>query len=165
VASPSPRSRGLTLDAAGWASTEAVVAALRERLGASAEDLGRVVALNDKQRFELSADGERIRARQGHSVEVQGAWTPADPPERLFHGTAQATLDAILRQGLRPMQRHHVHLSPDAETARRVGARRGAPVVLEVQAARLAAAGEPFFLSANGVWLTAHVPPEFLRRI
>jgi putative RNA 2'-phosphotransferase len=70
-----------------------------------------------------------------------------------------------MAEGLRPMSRHHVHLSPDIATARRVGARRGRPVILEVAATRLAARGQAFHLSGNGVWLTAHVPPEFLTLI
>ena len=159
-----PEAAGLTLDAAGWAETGAVLAALARETGAGAGDLQRVVAQNPKQRFELSDDGLRIRARQGHSVAAEGDWTAAVPPERLFHGTVEASLPAILAEGLKPMQRHHVHLSPDIETASRVGGRRGAPVVLTVEAGRLHAAGEPFFLAGNGVWLTARVPPAYLRR-
>ena len=157
-----PEAAGLVLDEAGWADLDRVLAALSRR-GAARNDLLRVVAANDKQRFELSPDGRRVRARQGHSIAVDGDWRPAAPPERLFHGTPASRLATVLAEGLRPMGRHHVHLSPDAETARGVGARRGRPAVLIVDAARLAAGGEPFFLTGNGVWLTARVPPAFLR--
>jgi putative RNA 2'-phosphotransferase len=84
------------------------------------------------------------------------------PPDLLFHGTAERNLHAILSEGLRPMRRHHVHLSPDAETAGRVGARRGIPVILRVKAQELHAIGVPFFLTANNVWLVEAVPQQFI---
>ncbi len=160
-----PEAGGLSLDANGWTEVDAVLAALaREGLPADWDALLAVVETNDKQRFELSTDGERIRARQGHSVSVEGDWTAATPPEVLWHGTVERFLDAILAQGLKPMARHHVHLSPDQETARRVAARRGKPVILEVSAGRLAAQGQAFFVTGNGVWLTESVPPDALKR-
>ena len=84
------------------------------------------------------------------------------PPEVLYHGTVERFLAAILAEGLRPMRRHHVHLSPDEATALRVGARRGEPVVLTVDAARMHADGHEFRMSGNGVWLVAGVPPQYL---
>jgi putative RNA 2'-phosphotransferase len=161
-----PAAGGLELDGAGWTEVDAVLAAFaRKRLDCDWGRLLQVVETNDKQRFELSADTARIRARQGHSVEVDLGWPQAAPPERLFHGTVDRFLGAILAEGLKPMARHHVHLSPDLETARRVGARRGRPAILEIAAARLAGGGQAFYLAGNGVWLTAHVPPEFLTLI
>jgi len=86
------------------------------------------------------------------------------PPDVLFHGTAAAVLDSIRATGINRGGRHHVHLSPDLDTARRVGARRGgAIVILTVLAGELSRAGHPFYRSDNGVWLTDAVPPEFLR--
>ncbi len=126
------------------------------------ERLQAVIASNDKQRFELSPDGSRIRARQGHSVAVELDWPRRDPPQLLYHGTAARFLPAILAEGLKPMKRHHVHLSPDEETARKVGARRGSPVILRIASRRMAAAGQAFFLTGNGVWLTERVAPEFI---
>ncbi len=153
---------GLTLDRAGWVPVADLLAALR--IGRS--DLDAVVAGNDKQRFAVEAgpDGiDRVRANQGHSVPVDLGLTPAVPPDRLFHGTAEDVLPAIRTQGLRRGRRHHVHLSADVPTARRVGARRsGAVVVLEVDAAAMADNGYAFYRSANGVWLTDTVPPAYL---
>ncbi len=161
-----PEAGGLTLDAAGWTDVDAVLAAFtRERLGCDWQELLHVVETNDKQRFELNADASRIRARQGHSIAVDLGWPDAQPPETLYHGTVERFLDAILAEGLKSMSRHHVHLSPDIETARRVGVRRGRPVILEVAAGRLAASGQTFQLTGNGVWLTSHVPPAFLTRL
>jgi putative RNA 2'-phosphotransferase len=160
-----PDAAGLALDAQGWAATDGVLAALAAQHGADFERLVAVVEGNDKQRFEFSADLERIRARQGHSVEVKLALEPAAPPAVLFHGTVERFLDAILARGLKKMRRHHVHLSGDVETARKVGARRGEPVILAVDAAAMAAEGAVFYVTGNGVWLTDAVPAERIRRI
>lgn len=160
-----PEKGGLTLDAAGWAPVDGVLVALaREGLETSQALLEAVVAGNDKRRFELSDDGTRIRARQGHSVAVEGSWEAATPPAVLWHGTVERFLDAILREGLTKQQRHHVHLSADTETASKVGMRRGEAVILMVDASAMVADGHAFALSSNGVWLTDHVPPQYLAR-
>jgi putative RNA 2'-phosphotransferase len=153
-----PGSIGLTLDAAGWADVDALLAAL----GWTRAELERVVATNDKRRFALDENGTRIRASQGHSVAVDLGYAARTPPPVLFHGTAERNVPAIEAEGLRPGRRHAVHLSPDEVTARRVGARHGRPVVLRVDAAGMAATGAAFTRSANGVWLVDAVPPAFL---
>ena len=159
-----PEKGALVLDERGWADVPSVLSALDAKgLATDRALLTRVVAENDKQRFEFSDDGDRIRARQGHSVAVEGSWQPADPPAVLYHGTVAKFLDAILREGLTRQHRHHVHLSPDIETASRVGERRGKPVILAVDAAAMVAEGAEFALSANGVWLVDAVPPEFIK--
>ena len=155
-----PERIGLTLEPGGWVRVEDLLRAA----SITREELEEVVARNDKQRFAFDETGTRIRANQGHSVEVELGLEPAAPPPVLFHGTAERNLDAILREGLERRGRHHVHLSRDAETATRVGARHGRPVVLEVDAAAMAADGHDFFVTANGVWLTDAVPARYLRR-
>ncbi len=158
-----PELAGLQLDAAGWVDVEVLLAGLaRSGQPLTREQLLEIVATNDKKRFELDASGERIRAVQGHSVEVDLGYAPAVPPDVLLHGTHTAVLSAIRRQGLLRMQRHHVHLHHDPALAATVGGRRGQPVVLRVRAAAMAAAGHVFFVTPNRVWLTEHVPPEFL---
>ena len=158
-----PAAAGLVLDREGWAETEAVLSAFsRKGMAVDQALLARVAAENDKARFEYSLDGRFIRARQGHSIAVDLGWPAADPPVHLFHGTVERFLEPILSEGLKPRSRHHVHLSPDEETARKVGARRGKPVILRIDAARMAGEGHVFYLSGNGVWLTDHVPPGFM---
>lgn len=156
-----PQVIGIELDDAGWVDIDELLAALA-RAGRPVElaELTAVVELNDKQRF-VMRDG-RIRASQGHSVDVELGLDPLEPPQLLFHGTADRHLDSIRASGLRPRRRRHVHLSPDAETARSVGARHGRPVILRVRAGAMYAAGHVFHCSENGVWLTAAVPVEFL---
>ncbi|MBL8538169.1 MAG: RNA 2'-phosphotransferase [Hyphomonadaceae bacterium] len=161
-----PEVAELELDAQGWADVDAVLAALATRnLPGDIETLLHVVDDNDKQRFELTPDLARIRARQGHTVAVDLALTPATPPAELYHGTVERFAAAIEREGLRKMRRHHVHLSPDIETARRVGARRGAPIIFVVSAAAMHAEGAVFHVTENRVWLTDAVPPRFFRRL
>lgn len=153
---------GLALDEGGWAEIDALLAAAAAHgFPITREELDHVVAVNDKQRFTI--EGTRIRAGQGHSVAVDLGLLPATPPPHLHHGTVARFLDAIRAEGLKPMNRHDVHLSPDRETAARVGARRGRPVVLTVDAAAMHRDGHEFRVSANGVWLTRAVPPRYLR--
>nr|BFD83895.1 RNA 2'-phosphotransferase [Streptomyces sp. Xyl84] len=152
----------LTLDEAGWTGIDALLAAASaHRFRITREELDHVVATNDKRRFEIR--GDRIRASQGHSVDVDLGLPPATPPPYLWHGTVARSLGAIRAEGLRPMNRHDVHLSADRETATRVGARRGRPVVLSVDAGAMHRDGHVFRVSANGVWLTQAVPPRYLR--
>lgn len=155
-----PEEIGLTLDPQGWAAVEDLLARLPFAL--TRDDLNQLVASSDKQRFALSEDGQRIRANQGHSVAVELDLPATKPPAVLYHGTATANLTSILSDGLDRRARHHVHLSATVETALKVGARHGTPVVLQVDAEGMAAAGHCFFLSDNGVWLVERIPPEFL---
>jgi putative RNA 2'-phosphotransferase len=158
-----PDAIGIRLDPSGWVKVDQLLAACRAHgRHLSRDELHQIVATSSKRRFALSADGERIRASQGHSVAVELDYPPSQPPEVLFHGTVASSLDAIRTNGLRKMKRHHVHLSPDVETARAVGGRRGQPVVLRVSAGRMHADGYVFYVSANGVWLTDEVPPAYL---
>jgi putative RNA 2'-phosphotransferase len=159
-----PARLGLTLAPGGWVDVEALlVACAAHGMPITRAELDEVVARNNKQRFGYDETGTRIRANQGHSVEVDLQLEPVAPPAVLCHGTGQGTAEAIRREGLRRMRRHHVHLSPDVATATAVGARHGRPVVFAVDAAAMHAAGFVFYRSANGVWLVERVPPEYLR--
>ena len=161
-----PGSIDLTMDGAGWVSVDQLLAnaAARGQRFTRAQ-LDEVVAQNNKQRFELDDTGTQIRARQGHSVPVDLGYSEAEPPEVLYHGTAQNTLALIWRDGLLPMKRHAVHLSVETETAVKVGSRHGKPAVLAVAAARMHDEGFTFFVTGNGVWLTDAVPAEYLREV
>jgi putative RNA 2'-phosphotransferase len=158
-----PDTIGIALDREGWVAVDTLLAGCRVH----GHDITRallddVVATNPKRRFAFSEDGSRIRANQGHSVEVELGYRPQQPPDVLFHGTIADFLPAIRAEGLCKMRRHHVHLSPDAATAAVVGRRRGAPVVLRVLAGRMHGDGHVFFLSDNGVWLTDTVAPRYI---
>ena len=158
-----PDSIGLMLGEGGWVD----VAELLEKAAAAGKGLDRatleeIVATSDKKRFTLSGDGMRIRAAQGHSVEVALGLEPVEPPETLYHGTATRFLEAIRAEGLKPGSRQQVHLSADEVTASAVGTRRGKPAILRVAAGDMHRAGHSFYRADNGVWLTDSVPPQFL---
>jgi putative RNA 2'-phosphotransferase len=158
-----PERMSLTLDGSGWALVSDVLRGFTiAGTPLTHAELEEVVRTSDKQRFAISADGAKIRANQGHSVDVDLGFEPTSPPSRLFHGTVPQFLESIRAQGLVRGARHHVHLSASRGTASRVGQRRGRPVVLEVNADAMTRAGHTFFLSENGVWLTDHVPVAFL---
>jgi putative RNA 2'-phosphotransferase len=161
-----PEAIGLTMDGAGWVAVDQLLtnAAARGRRFSRAQ-LDEVVAGNNKRRFEFDDTGTLIRARQGHSIPVELGYAEATPPEVLYHGTAQNTLPLIWRDGLLPMRRHAVHLSPDTETAVNVGSRHGRPAVLAVAAARMHSDGFAFSVTENGVWLADAVPAEYLRDV
>ncbi len=161
-----PERLGLTLAPGGWVSVNDLLeACARKGFPLVRAELEEVVAKNDKRRFSFDETGTLIRANQGHSVEVDLQLEPLEPPPMLYHGTGHNSVESILSAGLLRMARHHVHLSADAETAQKVGARHGRPVVFAVDAGAMRQAGHLFYRSENGVWLTVHVPPAFLRQI
>lgn len=161
-----PESIGLQLDASGWADVaELIKKARKVGVNLTPGKIATVVATSDKRRFALSDDGSRIRANQGHSVTVDLGLLSTEPPELLFHGTAQRNLSGIRSKGLVSVNRAFVHLSKDRETAITVGKRHGSPVVLIVQAGKMHRDGFLFYLSENGVWLTDHVPTPYLDQL
>ena len=158
-----PEHIGLELDENGWAGVDELIErAAAHGVALTRELIAEIVAGSDKQRFALDATGARIRANQGHSVDIDLGLEPTEPPAILFHGTAASTLPSIRSEGLKPGNRQHVHLSRDEATAIKVGQRHGRPVVLRVFAGKMWRQGTPFYCSANGVWLTPAVPPEFI---
>lgn len=158
-----PETIGIELDEAGWIDTDHLLSAMAQHgKDMSRETLELVVNTNDKQRFSFNEDGTRIRANQGHSLNIDLGYEAATPPEILYHGTPQQFIDVIGREGLKKMKRHHVHLHIDKKTSTNVGSRRGKPVLLEVRAYEMHRAGFEFFVTPNDVWLTDHVPVEYI---
>lgn len=158
-----PDSIGIALDPEGWVLVDELLDRCRaHKKPITREHLDEVVATNSKQRFAFSEDRLRIRASQGHSVEVDLGYKPATPPETLYHGTPERSVESIRSGGLLRGRRHHVHLSHEVETAKQVGGRHGKPVVLVVRSGEMHRNGTPFYRSANGVWLTEHVPAEYI---
>ncbi len=160
-----PETIDIQLDEQGWTDIQILIRNARARgKDMTLEAIQETVRTSDKQRSAISEDGLRIRANQGHSVKVDLALPLTTPPDILFHGTASRFMHSIMKEGLRPGSRHHVHLSATIQTATTVGARHGMPVVLRVLAREMHEAGHQFFLSANGVWLCDKVPPRYLIR-
>lgn len=158
-----PATIGIELDDSGWVDVSTLLDALqRKRPQITLERLIEIVETNDKQRFAFSEDRRQIRASQGHSIVIDLDLPPSIPPGSLFHGTAERNLTSIRESGLLRRQRNHVHLSLDGETATKVGSRHGKPVVLRIESGKMAESGFLFYVSENGVWLTAHVPTSFI---
>jgi len=158
-----PADIGIILDENGWTDVSTLLTKLTEKGDEiDINMLQHIVTSNAKQRFAFSKDGQKIRANQGHSVEVQLDYAAKQPPEFLYHGTVERFIEPILKEGLQKMDRHHVHLSAETETAVKVGQRRGKPVVLKIAAAEMYAQGYAFYISNNNVWLTDAVPPQFI---
>ncbi len=154
-----PETIGIKLDKNGWANVSEILRGMKIDMAT----LEKVVVENDKQRFSFSEDKTKIRANQGHSVKVDVELTEKIPPEILYHGTIEKNLKSIFAQGLLKMNRLHVHLSADIETAKKVASRRsGTTVIFEVAARQMYNDGYKFFQSENGVWLTDKVPPKYL---
>lgn len=157
-----PDELGLTLGPGGWVPVDDLLAAAGEHgFPIAYDELVECVETNDKRRYSFDGTGDLIRANQGHSADVDLQLAERAPPEVLYHGMVERFLGSIIAEGLKKGQRHHVHLSGDVETARKVGARRGKPVVLTVEAGRMHRDGHTFFRSENGVWLTDAVPPIY----
>lgn len=158
-----PDSVGIELDDGGWTSVDLLCKAMdRPERAMNREILEQIVADNDKQRFEFDSDQKRIRARQGHSVEIDLQYESVEPPKVLFHGTAKHALDSIFKEGLIKGNRHHVHMSTDKDMMLAVGARHGKPMVLRIDAKSMHDDGHQFFVTGNFVWLTDHVPQRYL---
>ena len=157
-----PQLVGLELDEHGWADVDDLIRRVNRKRPLDRATLEQIVAADEKQRYSFSADGKLIRANQGHSIPVDVELAESEPPKILYHGTGEKSVASIRAQGLLKMSRLYVHLSADIDTAVKVGRRHGKPKVFRVRSDIMFAAGYKFFRSVNGVWLTEHVPAEFL---
>ena len=161
-----PEKIGLTLDEHGWADVDELIEkTVHSGRKLDKESLEYIVRTNDKKRYAFNDDHTKIRANQGHTIPVDVELKESVPPDVLYHGTAESSLPSIMDKGLLKMKRLYVHLSKDVSTAIKVGQRHGKPVVLLVDSGRMYKDGYKFYLSANGVWLTEHVPAQFLQKI
>jgi putative RNA 2'-phosphotransferase len=160
-----PGSLGLEMLRGGWVRVEELLEAARhEGRDLDRERLEEVVRRDPKGRFTITDEGSLIRANYGHSIECELGLEPVEPPERLYHGTAERFVKQIREQGLRSRGRQFVHLSPDRQTAVSVGQRHGRPVVLIVEAKRMHADGREFYHPCAGTWLTEEVLAGYIVR-
>jgi len=158
-----PEKIGLELDAKGWANVEDLLI----KMNSSGKSINfillqNIVETNKKKRFRFNSAKTKIKANQGHSIEIENRFKSINPPELLYHGTGEKSVESILKTGIEKRNRHHVHLCTDMETTLKVGQRHGKPFILEVQALKMKEHGYKFYLSENNVWLTDFVPIEFI---
>ncbi|MBO6185598.1 MAG: RNA 2'-phosphotransferase [Chryseobacterium sp.] len=161
-----PELINLNLDENGWANVDELIAKSKRdpHEGISFEELNEIVETNDKKRFIFNEDKTKIRANQGHSIDINLALVPQQPPHFLYHGTAQSNIDSILENGIEKRNRQHVHLSEDKETATKVGMRHGKPIILTIKTKEMFNDGKEFYLSENNVWLTDFVDAKYIRQ-
>lgn len=160
-----PETIGLKLDENGWADVEELRAkSAKKRVHFSLEELDEVVETNNKKRFAFNEDKTKIRASQGHSINIDLSLEAIQPPDFLYHGTAEANISSIMAKGIEKRSRQHVHLSADKETATKVGMRHGKPIILTIRTGKMYEEGIAFFQSANGVWLTEFVDPKYISK-
>jgi putative RNA 2'-phosphotransferase len=158
-----PEIIGLELDENGWADVDRFIELAKQHgTDLSKSVLEEIVETNSKKRFSFNSEKSKIRANQGHSIDIELGLTPKQPPETLFHGTASRFIESIRQQGLIAGNRQHVHMSSDETTAISVGQRHGKPVVLKIDTSAMHQDGFVFFCSENSVWLTEFVPPQYL---
>ncbi|WP_379966886.1 RNA 2'-phosphotransferase [Epilithonimonas sp. UC225_85] len=160
-----PETISLTLDENGWADVdELITKSTNYSQSFTFEELDEIVQTNDKKRFIFNEDKTKIRANQGHSIDVDLALTPQQPPEFLYHGTAQSNIDSILENGIEKRNRQYVHLSQEKETATKVGMRHGKPMILTIKTGKMFEDGSLFYLSDNNVWLTDFVDAKYISK-
>lgn len=160
-----PETIQLKLDENGWAEvSELITKSAKGRMHFSFEDLEEVVETNNKKRFAFNEDKTRIRASQGHSIDIDLSLKAVQPPDFLYHGTAETNMASILGKGIEKRSRQHVHLSADKETATKVGMRHGKPVILTIRTKEMYEDGIAFYLSANDVWLTDFVGAKYISK-
>lgn len=148
------------IDRNGWRK----VSELIKNQGYTRELLDGIVETNNKQRYEYNGDKSKIRARQGHSINVDVGLIDTIPPSTLYHGTSTKALESIYKQGIIKGGRLYVHLSKDEETALKVGSRHGTPYVLVIDSEQMYKDGVKFYLSNNGVWLTDYVDTKYIKK-
>lgn len=159
-----PQVIGITLDEHGWANVDELIEGVNKTHALTKEILEQIVAEDNKQRYSFNEDKTLIRANQGHSIPVDVELPETEPPEILYHGTAEKFEADIDRMGLIPKSRLYVHLSSDVDTAINVGKRHGKPVIYEVSSGKMHRDGIVFYRSVNGVWLTKSVPVEYMKK-
>lgn len=161
-----PGAIDLPLDAQGWALVSDLIELTKNRNPRLTRPLiEKIVNSCEKQRFTLNEFGSKIRANQGHSINIDLELKPIKPPAVLYHGTATRYLGEILSRGLVKKNRHHVHLAENKAAATSVGQRHGKVAVLKINAQAMFDNEIYFYQSKNKIWLTDEVPVEYIEVI
>lgn len=158
-----PEIVGLALDDQGYLQVDQLIKGVNN-IGRFIDKniLEEIVMTDNKQRYSYNSDYTKIRANQGHSIEVNLGLLECQPPKKLYHGTSDKYVNLILDSGLKKQGRQYVHLSENIDTATSVGSRRGKPVILLVNSYKMYKDGYKFFKSENNVWLIDSVSKEYL---
>lgn len=152
---------GLEPDRHGYVDLAAFLDVAQRRYPAvRLEQLRGIIEGGGAGRFEVT--GARLRARYGHSIPVEPASPPVEPPTVLYHGTDARGVEVILREGLKPSERQMLHLSEMREDAVAVARRKtDQPAVVRILAREAHQIGISFYREGR-VYLTSAIPPQFL---
>ncbi len=155
----------LNIDEEGFVDLDELLLKLREKYDVDKRFvINELVNRGDRRRFEVV--GNKIRALYGHSIKAKVRLEEDSSVEVLYHGTTAEAASEILRNGLRPMKRRWVHLSPTKEIAFDVGRRRTPkPVILKVNAKEARKGGLKFFKATDSVFVCRKVPPEYIKPV
>lgn len=148
-------------DKYGWVSIDV----LCKESGYKEHIIKAVVFFDDYGRFIFSDDQTAVRALYGHSIKIESDAIPMPPPNVLYYGTAVKSLASIFEEGIKPMSRAKVHLSPIYGKAHFLGGYQNMPEVLEINSAAMAADGCVFYKITNDVWQTDYIPVKYITGI
>ncbi|EJX2602088.1 RNA 2'-phosphotransferase [Clostridioides difficile] len=158
-----PETIGIKLDDYGYADVNELIEKINNTgRNINIEILEQIVKEDNKQRYSFNEDRSKIRANQGHSINIDVELKELEPPEYLYHGTATRFLDNIKNEGIIKQSRLYVHLSRDIDTAIKVGKRHGTPVILKINTGKMYENGYKFYLSENNVWLCEYIPFKYV---
>lgn len=160
-----PEEAGIILDKHGWTNVKDLIEKVSPKYQITEEMLHEMAFAPDKQRYEFSEDKKKIRAVHGHSIQVDLGYNKLEPPEYLYHGTAEKYIKSINENGILKQSRQFVHLSEFIEQAEKVGERHGKLVLLKINAKQMYDDGYIFYKSVSGVWLTDNVPNKYFEEI
>ena len=159
-----PEEADLELDELGFTNFNKLLDSLKgtKYSWADKDDIEFLINKSGKDRFEIRSN--KIRALYGHSVDVE-INNPVEPSSILYHGTSPRSLDSILEEGLKPMNRQYVHLSKSKEEAYDVGKRHcNDPVILKINAKSAWNEGIKFYERPD-VFLVKSLPPKYIEII
>lgn len=156
-----PEIIGIELDEHGWANVDELLKGIEIDF----DTLEKIVREDEKGRYSFNDDKTKIRANQGHSINVDVELEEKIPPDVLYHGTGQKYVDSINKIGLIPKTRLYVHMTEDLEVAKITGMRHGKLIVYQIDAKKMNNDGILFYKSVNNVWLTKDVETKYLKRI
>lgn len=163
-----PETIGITLDSHGWADINELIRGINNYYGDNAidhEKLAKIVDTDNKNRYSIDEDFERIRCNQGHSIKVDVELKQATPPSVLYHGTTIEALQKIKESGhVSKMSRLYIHMNQDVSKAEQSAKRwKGKiPTVLWIDTDAMVGDGYEFYLSENGVWLVNDIPIKYV---
>ncbi|EDV96702.1 GH16409 [Drosophila grimshawi] len=163
---------GLTIQPDGFVSINEILKHSRFGSQYTREKLRQIVSTDAKQRYTLRSNpltgAEEIRANQGHSLKavqsevcMERIGSISELPSAVVHGTYYSNWERIKIEGLKRMQRNHVHFAlfnGDGDNrAVLSGFRSDCQVLIYLNVAKVLGDQLPMFRSSNNVILCAGI--------